>query len=165
MSQSARSSCVWGRQAGSPRTCPHTAPPRPHAKPTPETGQESQSQGLPTTHVLPNLTCLLCLRGRPGRIQTLGHTPATREDRSLTLPVLPRSLLTGSQGPLQRSIRSITVRAQPTEALHSLNLLLTKVLAFYRAWPPAPLLLGSRQEFCLISSGFFLLAKWSRLGL
>lgn len=81
MSQSARSSRVWGWQAGSLRTCPHTAPPRPHAKPTPEAGQESQSQGLPTTHVLPNLTRLLCLRGKPGRIQTPGYIPDTREDR------------------------------------------------------------------------------------
>lgn len=121
MSQSARSSCVWGWQAGSPRTCPHTAPPRPHAKPTPETGQEPQSQGLPTTHVLPNLTRLLCLRGKPGRIQTLGHIPATRKDRPLTLPALPRSLLTGSQGLLQRSFRSIAVQAQPTEVPQTLH--------------------------------------------
>lgn len=106
VSQSARSSCVWGWQAGSPRTCPHTAPPRPHAKPTPEAGQESQSQGLPTTHVLPNLTRLLCLRGKPGRIRMLGHTPAAGKDRPLTLRTL---LLTGR--PLQRSIGS---RSRPS---------------------------------------------------
>lgn len=95
-----------GWQAGSPRTCPHTAAPRPHAKPTPEAGQESQSRGLPTTHVLPKLTRLLCLRGKPGRIQALGRRPTPGKDWPLTLHSVPlRLLLTGSQGPSQRSIR------------------------------------------------------------
>lgn len=54
-----------GRQAGCPGTCPHTAPLRPHAKPTPESGQEQQSRGLPTAHILPSLLCLLQQETRP----------------------------------------------------------------------------------------------------
>lgn len=162
MSQSARSSCVWGWQAGSPRTCPHTAPPRPHAKPTPEAGQESQSQGLPTTHVLPNLTrLLLCLRGKPGRIQTLGHIPATGKDRPLTLPVLRRLPLTGSRGTFAK-VNQITFQAQPTEALQSLSWVLSSS-------HPVGLATQALAEgfwariLPLVSPDFFQLAKLSRL--
>lgn len=48
-----------GRQAGCPGTCLHMAPPQLQAKPTPESGQEQQSRGLPTAHILPSLLRLL----------------------------------------------------------------------------------------------------------
>lgn len=64
-SQPTCGSCFWGRQAGCPRTCPHMAPQQPHTKPTPESGQEQQSRGLPTAHILPSLLRLLQRETQP----------------------------------------------------------------------------------------------------
>lgn len=71
---------ISGRRAGSPGTCPHMAPPRPYAEPTPESGQEQQSQGLPTAHGLPSILRLLQQETQPrlpDRTQTPVYTLAS----------------------------------------------------------------------------------------
>lgn len=73
------------RQAGCPGTCPHMAPSRLHAKPTPESGQERQSRGLPSAHILPSLLRLLQQGTRP----LTYHLPSTFGDRRPIPQFLP----------------------------------------------------------------------------